>query len=173
MAFLRLALSAILAFSFYASWAYYANSLVTADKAILLKAALVQGTYSGGITLFFTFLLEYFHTKFGHSAWCVSLIVPRWSKDSDDEKCQTKEAVEDALASSQQRCSGNYLPGMLLVPIPALLVQCTLLITVNVLFATPNLWLTIAPSIVFSAIYGYLYSVSLSKSQARSKLTNS
>jgi hypothetical protein len=47
MAFLRLALSAILAFSFYASWAYYANSLVTADKAILLKAALVQCTYSG------------------------------------------------------------------------------------------------------------------------------
>jgi hypothetical protein len=173
MASLRLIVSGLLAFFFYASWAYYANSLVTDEQAILIKAALVQGTYSASITLFFTLLLEFFHTKFGHSAWCVSLIVPRWSKDSADEQCQTLAAVKDALDSSKRLCSGQSVPGMLLVPLPALLIQIVLLLAVNIVFATPNLWLTVAPSIVFSAIYGYSYSIGLSKTQTRSKATNS
>jgi hypothetical protein len=28
---------------------------------------------------------------------------------------------------------------------------------------TPNLWLTVAPSIFFSMVYGYVYSISLTK----------
>jgi hypothetical protein len=36
-------------------------------------------------------------------------------------------------------------------------------ISVNIAFMTPNLWLTVAPSIFFSAIYGYIYSFSLTK----------
>ena len=55
---IRLTLSGAVAFFFYALWAYYANSLVTDNTEVLYKAALVQGTYSGIITLVFTLLLE-------------------------------------------------------------------------------------------------------------------
>ncbi|WP_371195648.1 hypothetical protein [Glaciecola sp. SC05] len=173
MAAIRLILSGIIAFSFYAAWAYYANSLVTDDQSVLIKAALVQGSYSGGITLFFTFILEFLHSKFGHSNICIAFLMPRWPTSNKQQSCETDIVLEEVLSELKQSCSGNYIPGMLLVPLPALVLQTILVVAVNLAFETPNLWLTVAPSIVFSAIYGYSYSIALSKRQQRSKVTNS
>jgi len=173
MAAVRLLISGLIAFTFYAAWAYYANSLVTDDSSLLLKAAIVQGSYSGGITLFFTFILEFFHAKFGHAGFCIAFLTPRWGKAGTEEPCETDIVVEEALSEIKKTCSGNSIPGMLVVPLPALLIQSILVISVNVLFATPNLWLTVAPSIFFSAIYGYTYSISLTKRQQRASVTNS
>lgn len=170
MAKLRLIMSAIIAFLFYAAWAYYANSLVSDDSSVLIKAAIVQGTYSGSITLIFTFMLELFHAKFGHTDLRIAFLVPRWS-NSTRTKSETQMIVEDALEGITNACSGNCVPGMLLVPIPALLIQTILVVAINIWFATPNLWLTVAPSVIFSAIYGYSYSITLTKRQQRSKVT--
>ncbi|MFT6268526.1 MAG: hypothetical protein ACJAVV_001340 [Alphaproteobacteria bacterium] len=165
--FIRLFLSALIAFVSYASWAYYANSLVTNDPDVLLKSALVQGFYSGGITLFFTVLLEVFYKKFGSSVYCLPFIVPRINaKPSLKTKCATLETFEASLVFSEKKCKGACLPGELISPLPALLIQTIMVIGVNVAFSTPNLWLTVAPSIVFSAIYGYTYSIALARKNA-------
>lgn len=163
---IRLVLSGLIAFISYALWAYYANSLVTNDQHILIKAALVQGTYSGSITLIFTFLLEYFYKRFGSSTLCLALIVPTLNpKPTSDDKCTTQEIIDQGLKLSKQKCKGCCLPGRVLSPIPAVVIQAVLVSIVNIVFNTPNLILTIAPSIVFSAIYGYIYSFSLAKTE--------
>ncbi|MFT4652890.1 MAG: hypothetical protein ACJA0G_001801 [Kangiellaceae bacterium] len=162
--FIRLFLSALIAFVSYASWAYYANSLVTSDPDILLKSALVQGFYSGGITLFFTVLLEVFYKKFGSSAYCLPFIVPTINaKPTTKNKCTTLETFEASFALSEKKCKGSCLPGELISPLPALLIQSVMVVSVNVAFSTPNLWLTVAPSIIFSGIYGYMYSIALAR----------
>jgi len=160
---IRLLISGLIAFLSYAAWAYYANSLVTSDQDVLTKAALVQGVYSGSITLFFTFLLEMFYSRLGKSSYCLPLILPRISKHSKKSRCSTLETFKASLELSERKCHGTCLPGQLLSPLPALLIQSVLVIAVNIAFATPNLWLTVAPSILFSAIYGYAYSLSLAR----------
>lgn len=162
---LRLVASGLIAFISYAAWAYYANSLVTNDQAVLIKAAIVQGTYSGAITLFFTFLLEVFYKKLGKSSYCLPLIVPHINKRSSTEPCSTLETFKASLEVSEHQCHGTCLPGALLSPLPALLIQSAMVVGVNIAFATPNLWLTVAPSILFSAIYGYVYSFSLARKE--------
>lgn len=162
---LRLVASGLIAFVSYAAWAYYANSLVTNDQAALVKAAIVQGSYSGGITLFFTLLLEVFYKKFGKSSYCLPLIMPRINKHSKAEPCSTLETFEASLELSESQCKGSCLPGALISPLPALVIQSLMVISVNIAFATPNLWLTVAPSILFSAIYGYTYSLSLARKE--------
>lgn len=170
-AWLRLFLSALVAFCAYASWAYYANSLVTNESSVLIKAALVQGSYSALVTLAFTFMLEVFFKKFGATNYCLPFIVPRFSKDNPPyECCSTLATFEKSLQVSEQKCHGKCLPGSLLSPLPALFIQSILVIAVNIVFATPNLWLTVAPSIGFSAIYGYVYSFGLAK--AHNSATN-
>lgn len=161
---LRLFISALIAFVSYAAWAYYANSLVTTDKSLLIKAAVVQGIYSGGVTLIFTLFLEIFFKKFGSSSYCLALIVPRFNaKHSKKTPCSTVETFEAGLKLSEKKCDGRCLPGAWLSPLPALLLQSILVITINIVFATPNLWLTVAPSIAFSGIYGYVYSFGLAR----------
>lgn len=164
--FVRLFLSALIAFISYASWAYYANSLVTDDPQVLIKSALVQGIYSGGITLFFTLMLEVFFRKFGANAYCLPLIIPRINaKHTPKNRCSTLETFQASLVLSEQKCGGTCLPGALLSPLPALMIQSILVISVNIAFETPNLWLTVAPSILFSVIYGYVYSFALSRKE--------
>ncbi len=164
LAFARLAVSGLIAFVFYAAWAYYANSLVTDDQQVLYKAAIVQGSYSGGITLIFTFVLELFHKLFRNKQYCLPLIVPTLIKPSFFSKeCATTKTFESSLHTIEKACNGTCVPGMLITPLPAILVQSLFVISVNIAFMTPNLWLTVAPSIFFSAIYGYVYSVSLTK----------
>ncbi|MGB3726373.1 MAG: hypothetical protein WA981_11450 [Glaciecola sp.] len=158
---LRLLASALIAFCSYAAWAYYANSLVTTNTTTLFKAAIVQGTYSGAVTLAFTFLLEVFYKHFKSKSYCLAFIVPRINKDSLADPCKTKQTFDASLRLSETICSGRCLPGVLLSPLPALLIQSVLVIAINIIFATPNLWLTVAPSILFSGIYGYAYSIGL------------
>jgi hypothetical protein len=161
---IRLILSGLIAFISYAAWAYYANSLVSDDPSILLKAALVQGVYSGSITLIFTFLLEIFFKRFGSSNYCLGFIVPRINaQPTATNPCSTQKTFEASLTLSEQKCHGSCLPGVILSPLPALFIQSVMVIGVNIFFNTPNLWLTVAPSIFFSAIYGYAYSIGLAK----------
>lgn len=168
MQIIRLMLSGMIAFFCYAGWAYYANSLVTSEHDVLIKAALVQGVYSACITLVFTFLLEYFFSKVGANYYCLVLIVPRInSRHSIKQPCSTLSTFAAGIMESEQRCNGSCLPGIVLSPLPALIIQSISVTAVNVTFDTPNLWLTVAPSIIFSAIYGYAYSVVLAKKHQR------
>lgn len=161
MATLRLLVSGLLAFVFYAGWAWYANSLVVSDSQQLIKAALVQGGYSGAMTFMFTLMLEYFFKKMGASSFCLALITPRWSSHTEQNPCATKATFVSALKSfatkRKKRVAGKFI-----VPLPALFIQAILVFAVNIYFNTPNLLLTVLPSIVFSGIYGYFYAISIS-----------
>jgi hypothetical protein len=57
------------------------------------------------------------------------------------------------------------IPIALWGPIPPMLIQSSSVILINLLNRTPNLWMTVAPSIIFSAIYGYLYTLSLLRNE--------
>lgn len=183
-AFIRLIISASVAFCAYFAWAYYANSLVTKDYELLIKAALVQGTYSALITLIFSFLLEIFYKHLGPRHFCLVFITPRLTLPKlklprvnianneseqklkislDPHKCANIETFKHALQSSQKHCKGQCVPGSIVAPLPALGLQSAFVIALNIYFATPNLWLTVAPSIIFSAVYGYGYSFGLAK----------
>mgnify|MGYP001110187042 CR=1 FL=1 len=169
-ALLRLSISGLVAFIFYAFWAYYANSLVTDDPQILYKAALVQGIYSGSITLVFTFLLELSYKMLNNKQYCLPFILPSLTRPAFFSKeCETTKTVEASLKQIERACDGTCVPGMLLTPLPAIVVQSIFVISVNVVFMTPNLWLTVAPSVFFSAVYGYAYSVSLTRKLKRAQ----
>jgi hypothetical protein len=66
-----------------------------------------------------------------------------------------------ALDLSAKVLKGTCVPGTLLAPLMPLAVQASLTIGVNILNQTPNLWLTVAPSILFTGIYGYVYTYTL------------
>jgi hypothetical protein len=167
-ALIRLTISGVIAFVFYATWAYFANSLVSDDPAVLLKAALVQGGYSGAVTLVFTFLLEYFYHHLKDKKYCLPFVVPTVFKASIFSKdCATRNTFEKSLEGIEKACNGMCLPGTILTPLPAIVVQASFVILINIVFETPNLWLTVAPSIFFSAVYGLVYSVSLNKKLKR------
>jgi len=139
----------------YSSFSFFLNCF---------KAALVQGIYSGAVTLFFTVLIEAFNKIFVNKAYCLPFVVPTVIKPSlFSKECATTQTFEANLASIEQKCDGTCLPGMLVTPLPALIVQSILVVAVNIVFETPNLWLTVLPSILFSGIYGYIYSIGLSK----------
>ena len=57
--------------------------------------------------------------------------------------------------------AGTRIPGAWVAPLIPLAVQTCLVVLVNVLNQTPNLWLTVAPSIFFTGLYGYLYTFTL------------
>jgi hypothetical protein len=164
VAFIRLAVSGITAFFFYAAWAYYANSLVTDDTVVLYKAALVQGTYSAGITLIFTFMLELCHKFFRHKQFCLPFVVPTVAKPGFlNKEYAADKSFEASLLAIERARKGSCVPGVLLTPLPAIAVQSIFVVGINIAFMTPNLWLTVAPSIFFSAVCGYTYSIALSK----------
>jgi hypothetical protein len=66
-------------------------------------------------------------------------------------------ALEWALLKFRE----SQLPTWIIAPIPPLTLQSVLVIGINILNQTPNLWLTVAPSILFSGFYGYAYSVAV------------
>lgn len=53
-----------------------------------------------------------------------------------------------------------------LAALPALAIQSIAVIALNVINHTPSLWATVAPSILFSAIYGFSYVFALRKTAA-------
>ena len=162
---LRLFVSAVVAFSFYFGWAFWANSSPEIGYEITLRAALVQGSYSGLVTLIFTWLLEKSVSQFhGH---CLSLafmtpILCRFHSKSRQNKAIGR-AFNHSLQLSARAFEGTKIPGALLAPMLPLMIQTTFVVLVNVLNQTPNLWLTVAPSVFFTALYGYSYTFALIK----------
>ena len=165
----RLIISGLVAFCFYFAWAYWANSSPSIDPRLTLQSALVQGAYSGTITLGFTYLLERSNRILANRCWSLAFMVPvLCTVHSPTRQAGAKrEAMNDALAMSAKKVSGSCIPGVLLAPLLPIVVQSSLVIAVNVLNQTPNLWLTVGPSILFSALYAYSYSFTLWKTQNR------
>ncbi len=95
--------------------------MVTEDRVMLTRTAVIQGSYSAFMTAGFTFALEWALLKFRNSRF------PAW----------------------------------FIAPVPPLTLQSVLVITINIVNHTPNLWLTVAPSILFSGLYGYAYCAAL------------
>ena len=115
----RTALSAAVAFAFYFGWTWWVNRVASDDTALVLRSALVQGTYSALMTATFTGFLDWVLKK--------------------------------------MRCHRQPY----LAVVAALAVQSTAVILINVCNGTPSLWATVAPSILFSTIYGFVYAYGL------------
>jgi len=162
---LRLLLSSAVAFAFYFGWTYWANSAPEIEAGVQLRAALVQGAYSGFVTLFFTFLLEKTVQRF--HAHCLSLAFMTPILCSVHSKSRQNLAIyaafNDGLDTSARYLEGKKLPGALVAPLLPLFVQSCLVVLVNILNGTPNLWLTVTPSILFTGLYGYFYTFALLK----------
>lgn len=167
---IRLIVSALVAFGFYFGWAYWANSSPEIPKDITIRAALVQGGYSGLVTLGFTFVLEFLVKRFGGHCFSLAFMTPLICKvHSKTTQAQAiVRAVNHGLDESARFFAGKKIAGVILVPLMPLAVQAVLVISINWLNQTPNLWLTVAPSILFTGLYGYLYTFTLLKNKAQS-----
>lgn len=159
----RLILSAAISFSFYFVWSYWANSLVTDDQALIFRSAIVQGVLSATITILFTFILERSVNKFQDNYLSLVFVVPIictvHSKTS--QNIAIFKTFKSVLDKSAKFLSNNAIPGTLLAPLLPIAIQSTIAIGVNWINQTPNLWLTVAPSIAITAIYGYVYTFTL------------
>ncbi|WP_100656250.1 hypothetical protein [Alteromonas flava] len=160
---LRLLFSGIVAFAFYFAWAYWANNSPTITPETTLRAALVQGAYSGSITLGFTFLLELSNRHIAQRYLSLAFMVPLLCAvhSQTRQAGAIRSAMNAALDYSAQRTANSCIPGVVFAPLLPLVVQTVLVITVNILNQTPNLWLTVTPSILFSGLYAYSYSITL------------
>jgi hypothetical protein len=162
---LRLLLSAVIAFVFYFGWAYWANSNVDINNSVTLRAALVQGSFSGFTTLFFTLILEKLHSKYGKNCLSLTFVVPILC--SVHSKSKQNIAIFNTLNYSintwAKYFKSNKLSATILIPLLPIAVQTSLVIGINSINNTPNLWLTVFPSIFFSSVYGYVYTFTLLK----------
>jgi hypothetical protein len=163
----RLILSASVSFVFYFGWAYFANQLVSDDLNMLLRTAMLQGTLSAGITLLFTFILEKSVGRFGNSRISLIFIVPIICTvhSKTTQNIAIFKTFRHALNKSATFFNQANLAGGLLAPLLPISVQASIAIGANWLNQTPNLWLTVAPSILFTAIYGYVYTFTLLKNK--------
>ena len=117
----RAILSAIVAFTFYAGWSWWVNSMASDDQMLVLRSALLQGSYSAIMTVTFTALLN--------------------------------------LTLSKMKC--HKRPH--LAVLPPLALQTVLVTLLNYINETPDLVATVAPSIFFTGLYGFVYARSLLK----------
>ena len=159
----RLIISAVISFCFYFAWSYWVNSMASEDEELVLRSAIVQGTLSATITLLFTFILEKLVSKFGKSYLSLVFIVPIICTVHSKTKQNIAifRSFRNALDRSAKYLSNNSIPGTLLAPLFPIAIQSSIAIGVNLINQTPNLWLTVAPSIVITAIYGYVYTFTL------------
>ncbi|AOW79201.1 hypothetical protein A3Q34_18995 [Colwellia sp. PAMC 20917] len=152
-----------MSFCFYFAWSFWANGLVSEDQSLVLRSAVVQGTLSGTITILFTFILEKSVSKFGQSYLSLIFVVPIictvFSKTK--QNIAIFRTFRNALDRSAKYLSNNAIPGTLLAPLLPIAIQSSIAIGVNLINHTPNLWLTVTPSIVITAIYGYVYTFTL------------
>lgn len=162
---IRLIISAVISFGFYFAWSYWANGMVSDDSALVLRSALVQGTLSATVTLLFTYVLEKVVAKFGNSRLSLIFVVPIICTvhSKTTQNIAIFKTFKNALDDSAKYLNNNAVPGSLLAPIIPIIMQSSIAISVNWLNQTPNLWLTVAPSILITAIYGYLYTLTLLK----------
>ena len=160
---IRLIISALVSFSFYFVWSYWANDKVSDDHALVLRSALVQGTLSATITILFTFALEKSVSRFGGSCLSLIFVVPLICsvRSKTSQNIAVFKTINTALETSAKYLSGASLPGTMLAPLLPITVQSSIAIGVNIVNQTPNLWLTVAPSILITAIYGYVYTFTL------------
>ena len=156
---LRLIFSGVFSFIFYFVWAYWANSAPNILEEITLQTAFVQGSYSGFVTLFFTFILEKIVFKFKGSWISLAFITPILCKfhSKSPQNLAIKQSLNNAFKLSALYFKDKKITGALLAPIIPILIQSIFVILVNVINQTPNLLLTVAPSIIFTALYAYIY----------------
>jgi len=152
-------------FVFYFSWAYWANSSADIAKSVTLQAALVQGLYSGFVTLFFTFILEKVVNKYKSSYVTLAFVTPIicMFHSKTPQNVAIRQSFNNAINSSASYLGNKKIAGVLFAPIIPITVQSSLVIMVNVINQTPNLALTVAPSIFFTALYAYTYMLALLK----------
>ena len=162
---MRLLLSATIAFCFYGVWAYFANHTVAQNDVALLDIALTQGITSAAITLGFTILTEWSYKQFGHRCVSFAFVTPLLCMPYHNTPYakQFKQSFNQLLDRSAGYLKTQRFSGALLAPLVPMSLQGGIVITVNVLNMTPNLWLTVGPSIFFSGVYGYIYTYSLYK----------
>jgi hypothetical protein len=165
---LRLFYSAVIAFIFYFGWAYWANSIPDIDRSITLRAALVQGSFSAFTTLFFTLILERVYFKFGKVCLSLAFVVPILCAVHSKTKQNVAifNTINYSIDTWVSYFKGSRLSATILIPLIPISVQSSLVIGVNIINHTPNLWLTILPSIFFSSLYGYVYTFTLLKNKA-------
>lgn len=163
----RLLLSGIVSFVFYFCWAYWANSADNIPEAITLQTALVQGGYSGFITLFFTFILEKVVSKYKGNCVSLAFITPILCMfhSKSLQNLAIRKSLNNALEVSASYLNDRKVTGALFAPIIPIAVQSSLVTIVNIINDTPNLLLTVAPSIFFTALYAYVYMFSLIKKE--------
>jgi hypothetical protein len=137
--------------------------MVSDDQALVLRSALVQGTLSATITILFTFALEKSVSRFGGNCLSLILVVPVICsvRSRTTQNIAIFRTFNSALDTSAKYLSGVSLPGTMLAPILPIAIQSSIAIGVNIVNQTPNLWLTVAPSILITAIYGYVYTFTL------------
>lgn len=160
---LRLLLSGGVSFVFYFAWAYWANNAENIPASTTLQAALVQGAYSGFVTLFFTFFLEKIIEKYGENSISLAFITPILCKFHSQTKQNKaiRQTFNHALNVSARFLQGKKIAGVLLAPLLPVAVQGVLVVMINVINNTPNLLLTVIPSIFFTMIYAYSYTFTL------------
>ena len=159
---LRLVLSASIAFVFYSGWAFYANMEQASSAMALWRVALVQGTTSGLITLGFTWLTEWSYARFKDKCVSFAFITPLIClpyHHSPSAK-QFRKSINQVLDRSAQALQQRFT-AVIIAPLLPMSLQGAIVISVNVINQTPNLWLTVLPSILFSGLYGYIYKFSL------------
>lgn len=160
---IRLLVSAVVAFGFYFAWAYRVNRGPDIDPAVTQRAALVQGSYSGGVTLGFTFILEKLVSRFGGRCFSLAFMTPILCgvRARTDQARAIAASFRDALETAADYFEGKRIAGAILAPLIPLAVQSVAVVSVNLINKTPNLLLTVAPSIVLTGAYGYLYTFTL------------
>ncbi len=162
-AYLRLFLSAFIAFCFYGAWAFYANMAQSLSPAQLYQIALVQATTSAAITLGFTLMTEWSYQRFGQRCVSFAFVTPLLCMPYHHSPYakQYQRSFNQVLDRSAAYLQDRRITGVFFAPLLPMAVQGSIVISVNVANHTPNLWLTVLPSILFSGLYGYIYTFSL------------
>jgi len=102
-------------------------------------------------------------SKFGKSylslMFIMAIICPEHFRTS--QNIAIFRTFKNMLDNSAKYLSNNLIPSSLFTPLLPIAIQSSLTISVNWLNQIPYLWLTVAPCILITAIYGYVYTFTL------------
>ena len=171
----RLTLSAVIAFTVYGSWGIFANRLAVSELDMLLRIGLLQGLTSAAITLGFTFLTQWLFVRFQHRCISFAFVTPVICLPHHHSPfaSQFRKSFNQSLDTFATHLNQSKASAALLTPLIPMIVQAGIVTSIHWVNQTPNILLTIAPSILFSGLYGYSYSIALSRRQMRANVTNS
>ena len=161
----RLIISASIAFIAYTGWTYYANLGTDITPTMLWRTALLQGVTSGLITLGFTWLTEWVFKRLHNTSLSFAFMTPLicLPYHNSPYATQYRHSLNQILDRVATSMNGSKLTGVLLVPLLPMLLQASIISSIHIINNTPNILLTILPSVIFSGIYGYIYTFSLTK----------